>query len=95
MRHSSSAGSPPFGSITKQLKCHWENKFPAEISGKEFLGGAPREFHCCHATQAHDGQLKDIKGQCLNPAKKPLSKSGTPKIIMLKLAGNFLDSFLY
>lgn len=42
VRHSSSAGSPPFGGIIKQLKCHWENKFPAEISATSSWEDLPR-----------------------------------------------------
>lgn len=62
--HPSSAGSPHYASMTKQLKCHWENKFPAEISGTELPGGAPREFHCCQAMQARD-QIIRAAGQLL------------------------------
>lgn len=55
--HPSSAGSPQNGSKAKQAKCHQENKFPVEISGKApaavllpscstVPGGGPREFRC-------------------------------------------------
>lgn len=59
VRHPSSAGSPHYGSMTKQLKCHWENKLPAEISGTELLERAPKKFHCWQAMQTHDQNIKE------------------------------------
>lgn len=71
-RHPSSAGNPHYGNMTKQLKCHQENKFPAEISGKELLGGAPREFHCCRAMQACDQIIKEQLDNCSGVDAKKL-----------------------